>query len=256
MGGPDCAFGYAQARLQARLGARIGTADWQRLHGTRELGALLQLAGATPLAPCTRDLGAHLPVHVLESRLRQHWLASVDEVAAWQPPPWRGAVRWLRWLPYLPALEKLARGGAPPEWMRADAVLGPLVAEDPRLRAERLQREEFAPLAAGFAARPDVSAAWSRHWRRTWPAAGGQAPALERLLHQVAAVRRELQSAAPGARSAAPIARLEKRLLANLRRHPLTPLAAVAWLGLVGLDLLQLRGCVAVRAVQGAGGEA
>lgn len=256
MNHPDCAFGYAQARVQARLGARVTTADWQRLNGTRELAALLQLAAATPLASWTRDLAPHLPVHALEARLRQHWRASVDEAAAWQPAAWRAAIAWLRWLPDLPALEKLARGGVPPEWMRADGVLGPLVAAEPRQRAARVRQLEFAPLAVGFGTRPGVSDAWLAHWRRLWPADRGAAAGLEDVMRQVRAARLELDRSAAGTRSQAPLARLEKRVTSRLRRHPLSPVTTVAWLALVALDLLQLRGSVAVRALQAAPGVA
>ena len=250
MSHPDCAFAYSQARLQARLGARMSAPDWQRLHAARDLGGLLQAAGNTPLAGWSRELGARMPVHDAERRLRRSWLASVEAIAAWQPAEWRAAIDWLRWLPYLPALEKLARGGKSPEWMRGDALLGPIVAEDPRQRAAALQRTPCAPLAEGFRAPPDVTGAWLRHWRRLWPRRSPAAPALERVLREVAVARDGIANAPAQAQSSAAIGRLEKRLLAAFRRHPLTPVATVAWLGLAALDLLQLRGEVAWHALR------
>jgi hypothetical protein len=250
MNRPDCAFAYSQARLQARLGGRIGAADWQRLHATRDLGALLQAAGNTQLANWTHEIDARTPVHRAEQILRRGWLASVDEVADWQPAPWRPAIAWLRWLPYLPALEKLARGGKASAWMRDDPLLGPIAAEDPRLRAASLEHTPCAPLAAGFTAPADVAGAWLRQWRALWPVSGARSRALERVVGDVAHARATLASAPPGARSSASLARLDQRLLATFRRHPLSPVASVAWLALAALDWLQLRGETAERALR------
>lgn len=247
---PDCAFAYSQARLQARLGVRAGAADWQRLNATRDLGALLQASASSALASWTRELTARVGVHDAERSLRRAWLQAVDEVVAWQPPRWRAAVAWLRWLPYLPALEKLARGAAPPDWMRGDPLLGPIVAEDPRQRAASVQRTGYAPLAAGFHSPPDVTGAWLRHWRELWPRDDPGAIGLARVARDVGHARTEVENAPPGANTGAALVRLEKRLLAAFRRNPLTVVATVAWLALAGLDLLQLRGSVATRALR------
>jgi len=255
MSRPDCAFAFSQARLQSRLGSRPTAADWQRMQASRDLGGLLQTAGTTALAPWTQDLTARTPVHEAEQKLRRRWLAQVDEVAAWQPAAWRDAIAWLRWLPYLPSLQKLARGGKSPEWMRSDPVLGPVVAEDPRQRAASLQRTAFAPLAAGFAPRsasPDVTGAWLRHWRSLWPLRAPNELSLERVLKQVLAARAEIAAAPESAASNAALDRLERRLLVAFRRNPLSPVATVAWLGLAALDLMQMRGSVALRALHGA----
>jgi hypothetical protein len=242
MSAPDCGFAYSQARLQARLGSRTGAADWQRMNATRDLGALLQAAATTALAPWTRELSAHTSVHEAERKLRRAWLDSVDEIASWQPRPWQAAITWLRWLPYLPALEKLARGGKSPEWMRGDPLLGPIVAEDPRQRAASLQRSECAPLASGFQSPPDVTAAWIHHWRSLWPERDPGGRSLERSVLHVRVARAEIAGSPPGTTTATVLARLEKRLMNAFRRHPLSPVATVAWLGLVALDLMQLRG--------------
>jgi len=256
MNRPDCAFAYSQVRLQARLGTRPTAGDWQRMHATRDLGALLQLADTSALATWTQGLTARSPVHDAEQQLRRHWLASVDEVASWQPSGWRSAVEWLRWLPWLPALEKLARAGKSPDWMRSDPVLGPIVAEDPRQRAASLKRTAFAPLAAGFGTPPDVAGAWLGHWRSLWPADAGAAQALDGLVRQVAAHRRELADAPESAASTGFRARLDHRLLSAFRRNPLSPVATVAFLGMAALDLASLRGAVAIRALRSASEDA
>jgi hypothetical protein len=253
MNHPDCAFAYSQARLQARFGARPGVADWQRVDAARDLAVLLQTSGATSLAPWTHELTTRMTAHEAERKLRAQWLARVDEVAAWQPPRWRAAIDWLRWLPYLPSLEKLARGGKSPAWMRNDPVLGPIVAEDPRQRASSLARTGFAPLAPGFTAPPNVTQAWLKHWRALWPKEAARMPALERLVRQVAALRDDLASAPAGTASASLLARFERRLIATFRRHPLSAVATIAFLGLAALDLTHLRGAVAVHALRSVG---
>lgn len=190
-----------------------------------------------------------MDVHEVERRLRVHWLALVDEIAAWQPAAWRDAIAWLRWLPYLPALEKLARAGKPPNWMRGDPVLGVIVAEDPRQRAGSLARTGFAPLAAGFTAPPAVTHAWLRHWRGLWPVSAADARALERVVNEVVALPGLWAASPPGTSSSPALARLERRLLAAFRRHPLTAVTTVGYLGLAAIDLLRLRGRLALLAL-------
>jgi hypothetical protein len=66
-------------------------------------------------------------------------------------------------------------------------------------------------------------------------------------------VHRSALAGLPVTASSAPAAQvLEQRLLATFRRHPLTPTAAVAYLGLAALDLARLRGLVIERAVRAA----
>ena len=249
MTGPDGRFAYSQARLQARLGSRPAASDWQRVDASRDFSALLRICGASSFAPWTRDLDARMDVHEVERRLRGRWLAQVDEIAAWQPADWRDAFAWLRWLPYLPALEKLARAGKPPDWMRGDPVLGAIVAEDPRQRASSVAGTGFAPLAAGFATPPDVTQAWLRHWRSLWPVA--DARALERVVREVAALPGLLAATPPGA-SSGPDARPPRATAAGRvpppsadgtghgRRISASP----------ALDLLRLRGRLALLALQ------
>jgi len=122
----DLSFAYAQSRLQARLGARPAAADWQQFEATRDLGALLQVLRGGPLAHWTARLPARAGLHEIERQLRDEWRHAVAEVAYWQPAHWREATLWMRWISYLPALQKLARGGRAPAWMRADPVLGPI----------------------------------------------------------------------------------------------------------------------------------
>jgi len=246
----DTRFAYAQPRLQARYGSRPSAADWSHVAATADLGALIQVLRSSPLGRWTARLGTRPDVHEIERRLREEWLRDVDEVTRWQPAPWREGVRWLRWIVYLPALQKLARGGRPPAWMRGDAVLGPIVARDPRERAAALRATPLAPLAAGFAPPADTAGAWIRHWRELWPSRGSASAPLESLLREAARLRVEL-AALPATSSADDaLAAFERRLELTFRRNPLSPAAAVAHLGLLALDLRRIRGALATRALK------
>jgi len=253
MGGrTDLSFAYAQARLQSRFGERPTPQDWLHLEATRDLGAVLQVLRAGPLARWTARLGARPGVHELERGLRDEWLRAVDEVAGWQPEAWRDGTRWLRWITYLPALQKLARGGRVPAWMRADPVLGPIVAREPRERAAALEDSPLAPLAAGFVPPVDLAGAWGEHWRTLWPRDTAARTPLRTLLSTLRAHRQWLAEAPAGADSREAITSLEHRLRRVFRRHPLSPAAVAAWLWLQMLDLQRLRGLLAVRALRDA----
>ncbi len=248
----DPSFAYAQARLQARYGARPGVADWSQIAATADLGALLQVLRASPLAGWTGLLVSRPGVHDIERRARDEWLRRVDEVASWQPEAWRKGILWLRWIAYLPALQKLARGGRAQAWMRDDPVLGPIVAREPRERTATLRRTALAPLAAGFQAPHEVAAAWTRHWRELWPAHhAGRAP-IDALIRVTSHERRLLAQLPDSVRSTDTLRDLERRFQLSFRRHPLSPAAAVAYLGLLALDLRRLRGALATRALHDA----
>jgi len=246
----DLGFAYAQARLQARHGNRPTTADWNQLEATADLAAALQVIRNSSLARWTGRLGARPDIHEIERRLREEWARAVDEIAAWQPGPWRAAIGWLRWLPWLQPLDKLARGGHAPAWMREDTILGPVVAREPLERSAALRRTALAPLEAGFAADSDVADAWLRAWRASWPGQPAATVTLEGLLREVAlhAGRLEESPAASGSRDSTQV--LSRRLLFYFRRNPLTPAATAAFVGLLALDVQRLRGLLAVRSLR------
>jgi hypothetical protein len=251
MTGPDLAFAYTQPRLQAWLAGRAGSAHWQRLQATGDLAALLQSSTTTPLAAWTARLRADADLHELEGRLRDSWVERVVQVAGWQPPRWRAALNWLRWLPWLGTLDALARGVPAAPWLRADALLGRLASGDASARGESLRSLGLAPLAECFAGRSRLLDGYAAHWRATWPAdARSSWPELERLCRLARAHRSALAELPSTASSDAATLLLEQRLLATLRRHPLTPTAAVACLGLAALDLARLRGLVGERVVR------
>ena len=240
-------YGYAQARIQARLGRRTATEDLQRARAARDPAAYLQQLRATSLAPHVARLTADMDVHEVERRLREDWAATVEEVARWLPVAWRPALRWMRWLPWLPALQKLARGGRAAAWTREDPVLARIIAAEPARRARVLGGTALAPLQAAVAAHGDVAAAWRDHWRTLWPDAPAAARPLGRLAAEVTAAASGLGEDTPRGSSEERLRRVRARLVRGLRRHPLSPVAACAFLGLEGLDLLEVRGAVTMR---------
>jgi hypothetical protein len=248
--GPMGGFAYAQVRLQARLGAFTGTTDLQRLRATPDLPALLQVARSLPLARHVERLAPGMGVHDLERRLREEWYADVHEVARWQPAAWRETIAWLRWLPLLPLLQKLARGGRAPPWARSDPVVGALIAVEPRERATAIASTPCAPFAAAFTAQ-DVSVVetWLGHWRALWPDDPGAKRGLQEIVGRVKHIDHALRTAPARGAAQTLLDQLGEQLVRAFRRHPLTPAAAVAYLGLDAIALMALRGAVAARAI-------
>jgi hypothetical protein len=248
--GPMGGFAYAQVRLQARLGAATDTADLQRLRATQDLPALLHVARSLPLARHVERLAPSMGVHELERRLREEWYADVHEVARWQPAPWRAAIAWLHWLPLLPLLQKLARGGRAPPWARSDPVIGALIAVEPRERAMAIASTPCAPFAPAFTDQ-DVSVveAWLAHWRALWPDDGGATRGLQKVVARIREVDRALRTAPAQGTTQTLLDQLGQQLVRAFRRHPLSPTAAVAYLGLDAIALMALRGAVAERAI-------
>ena len=66
----DTRYAYAQARLQARYGARPSSADWSLVAATADLGALLQVLRDSSLGRWTGTLGDRPPVHEIETILK------------------------------------------------------------------------------------------------------------------------------------------------------------------------------------------
>jgi hypothetical protein len=242
-------FAYAQARLQARLAELPDTAQVQQNLAARDLASLLAAVRATAQRRYAARLAPGMDAHELERHLRREWMALVDEVARWQPAAWFAAVSWLRWLPSLPLLQKVARGGRPPAWARADPVLGRVIALESAPQGTATGAAPWRALRTALAAENgDVRAAWVKHWRASWPHDRHAAIALERIARDVAACDAALRE--PAIRDSHEQQRvLAQRLLRSFRRNPSSPAAAVAFLGLEGLGLLALRGGVLRRAV-------
>ena len=244
-------FAYAQARMQARLGQRITIDELPRARAARDLGAYLQQVRSTALARHVARIAPGLDVHEVERRLWHEWRTAVEEVAGWQPERWRAAMLWLRWLPYLPALQKLARGGRAPDWTRDDLLLARVVANQPGRRASGLGGTVLEPLQLAIAAHDDVTTAWLTHWRSLWPHAPATATSLERMLRSIAESMPAAAAAGACSSTDEALRALGRRLLRSFRRHPLSPVGAFAYVGLVALDLLELRGAISTRVALG-----
>jgi hypothetical protein len=85
---------YAQARIQARHGARPAEGAWAPLHAAVTLASLLEAARAGALKPWVAGLDAAAGALPLEHRLREALRAHIEEVATWMPSAWQPAVRW------------------------------------------------------------------------------------------------------------------------------------------------------------------
>jgi hypothetical protein len=271
---------FAHARARARFGARTDEATWHRLEITRELGPLLELARAAPLARWVQGLAADAPLHAIEHALRQRWREAVAEVAGWVASEWQAAVRWCARLADLPAAEQWLRGEAVAAWTAHDDRLAwpdrsSAMAQAPNSgtgaakrvsraddskrrpshhhRAWRSARDEDdwrALLTHTQAARDDASSLlplWLQAWRQRLPS-GSAKNTIEASLVPLLAEHH--------ARFASPVTvdgwatrrALAARLVALMRRHPAEPIEAFVFLALVGLELERLRAELAARA--------
>lgn len=243
-------IGYAQARVQARLGARPSEPFWRELEAGRGFGHLIDWVRTSALAGTVADVPVDLDAHALEARLRRHWSATCEEVANWYPPSSQPALRWLAWLPWLPALGWLSQGRPAPAWMQEDPVLGPIAAAEPPERTARLEEAGLAPLAHSFEAAGDLAMAWHRHWRRTWPPR--QARALAGLDRTVATLHPGAE-AGRGPAFDALVGGADAAALRLFRRQVCTPAAGLCLLVLLWIDQLRLRAALSAARLFGAG---
>lgn len=195
---------YAQARMQARYGARPDEALWLKLRSARGVAALLELARASGLRRWVAGLAPDSASHEIESKLKSRLREAIAEVAAWVPAPWRAAVLHTQELIDLPAALYLARGEPPRAWM-----------------------QEVAP-AAGRSAE-EALLAWQARWRALWPQEDAAAFPAVQALARLAQAHRRAQ------------ARLDPALAALFRRHAGEPAAAFAFLLLAALEIARLR---------------
>lgn len=240
---PRVDFAYAQARIQARYGARPSEADWQQLEGVADFALCLERARGTPLAPWLAEMGPVTPVHELEARLRAALRALIEELAGWLPQPWVAAARWVALLPGLPIAQQLARGGEAPAWMRRDDSLAPWQGSGAQLGLPGGPGAADAPLP------PWLPDAWLDRWRGLWPAMGrAERAGLERLVQLLRAHLRGFAQLPPEQAWEARRA-LQQRLRWLFRAAAFGPAAPFAYLALVALDLERLRAALVARAL-------
>jgi len=245
-------FAYAQARAQARAGARLSEAGWRVLESTLGLPQFLASARNTILAPRVQHFSTAVTPHAIERTLRDDWRSEVAAVSRWVPDPWIPAVTWTAWLPYLDSVAWLLRDEAVLEWMRHDAVLSELAVDDIAARRLAIVESPFAPLTDS-GSRANLQARWFDHWTALFPSMSDDETASLRAL--VAAVRAYLDATAgqdasrSGRRDAR--AKLAGHATHLLHRHAEEPVVVFCYLLLVGLDLQRLRDGLLRRALFG-----
>ena len=243
--GTQLDFGYAQARIQARFGDLPDAVTWQRLSATRTLRAYLETARATSVAAWVENLSDVGDVHDIEASVRGSLYQLVGQVARWVPPAWAQSVSWVRWLAYLPAIRSLLAGGAVPPWMSRGHRLRPYLQDSVAARADALTRAGGGALVAAWRRDASLAQAWVDAWRARWPGTGAaEQDALDAVQARLLELRRRL--AERGGSELLPETRA--RLVRDFRRHPLTPAAVFAFLGVQAMDLARLRGDLVLRA--------
>jgi hypothetical protein len=255
-------FDYAQARLQARHGARPSEAAWGAIDAAVALNQFVENVRATTLAPSLDFFRPSLSIHEAEQALRSAWRRGVFKAARWVPPAWRSALQWLAGATELPVLSHLQRGEPLPDWLKADPVwqralegapesapsLSPgeqLVASFSRLHFEQ-SVATHAPRRRDVGARPLVPSsiidAWTDEWRSRWPRIDADTRrALEDLIALLGQHVEQMRCAESAAAGRALRHDLRLRLARSLHLHAQTPVAVIAHLLLLALDLERLR---------------
>jgi hypothetical protein len=243
-------FAYAQARLQARHGARPNAATWRRLEGVGDLLHFLQSARTTGLRSWVLHFSARTDIHAMELSLRRQFRQYIADVASWQPVAWRKPILWVQRLLDLPGLQHLLMGERAPGWMRDDPVLKPFATDNLRARREALQDSDFASLVQTWQAGLPLLDGWRRRWRALWPQLSSTAAApMERLEERLQHHLSHLREGDSAERSRRACEHLAEKLAFEFRRHTYQPAAALIHLALIALDLERLRAALVRRSL-------
>ena len=240
-------FAYLQARLQARHGLRPDLNTWHRLRGTTNLAGYLHAARKSTLAPWVAGLHSTHDTHDIEHALRQVFRDHVDEVARWMPVSWRGSIHWLSLLPDLPAMQHLLGGEAAPAWMLNNVRLRPFTSENVTTRVQAMLDSNWHDIVVAWQRGHSPTSAWLERWQAQWP----QTNSLHAGMRYLAALLRQQARLTRGTPTTTQHQRelLGQQLLRAFRRYSFQPAAACAHLGLVALDLEQLRAELVSRAL-------
>jgi hypothetical protein len=181
--------------------------------------------------------------------MRAHWRERVAAIAAWMPSAWRASIEWCGLWVDLPVLQHLARGGAPPRWLRDDPL--DAVLREGRVAPRDRVRGEAGPaslLAAGRVDPERLASLWRAEWCRRLPIRISESTLLAEfvrvLAQHAAAFRDPLQVEGWALRRA-----LHARLSQLFRRATLDPAAAFIFLALSALECERLRGEILRRVV-------
>jgi hypothetical protein len=226
-------FAYAQARAQARHGARLSAETWSFLDSSVGLAQYLHLVRGTALAQRVEHFSAATSPHAIERSLRRDWHREVESATHWVPVRWRAAVAWTAPLAELPALSHLLDGGASLPWMAGDPVLSAFALDE----AEAARRSIESTLPGASAQAGAGPSGWLLPWRRLWPEEGADDPGLRHLLALVEhyAISGDADPAGNWRES------LERRAVAILRRYREQPVTVFCHLLLCAVELHRLR---------------
>ncbi len=239
-------FAYTQARLQARHGMRPAEQTWHRLAATGDLASYLQIARHTPIKDWVTSIHPASTNHEIETRLRQLFTDYVDEVARWQPVLWQSAFSWCKNLPLLPALRHLLAGEPVPDWLRHDTQLKLYTSENQELRIQALQTSKFSPIVEAWGKNVEPVNAWLMHWKHLWPKTTQQQK--QSLEHLTRIFTQYLESLSSNQRyQAKSVVDIHTSLKMSFRYFAFQPAAAFAHIGLIALDIQQLRADLLVR---------
>ena len=264
---------YAYARVCARLAQRPDERLWSQMRSARSVPALLETIRGSAAASTVTGVALGGDADSLEIAFRQQLRTRVDEVAAWAPTSWQGALSFTRFLSDLPAVVQLLSEEPPPRWIAADPELAPYTQAALADRRTALASGPLAPVAAAFVEAAHAQAlgreeplsralkrlrsgpalhralaVWESEWRARWPRASSQ------LLADISEVGRTIRShllrfgAIAVDDAGASRQSLAARLATLVRRFPAQPASLFAYLGVVALDLERLRGEFVVRA--------
>jgi hypothetical protein len=243
------AFGYVQARAQARLAGLPREVDWQRLEATRSLSAFLEEARCTALRPWVAGLSGASDAHDIERAIRAIYRAEVEAVSRWVPENWRAAVRWLQWVPQLPIIRQALSSGEAPAWMARDPFLGSLLSPQGELDPAQLRAAGLGPVVAAIAAGGEAGDAWLEGWHARCPSTRGRfRQSLDRLVATLLHHQRQFLATPPD--RTWPLRReLDQRLRHLFHTFLLQPAGLFSYLALVALGLERLRAALVVRAL-------
>lgn len=233
-------WAYVQARLQARHGERLNEADWRMLEAAKSLDHFIERSRATSLRRFTAHVNTDMDSHTIERVLRLAWRDYVGELASWVETDWQPALLWHAPVAYLPTLDALVRNEMP-TWLAHDPELAEFAADEFKQRIAALEKSSLAPLTPGPTHAVTFVERWYAHWRALWPR-GVPTEGLEELVETVR-VHFALLAGAGEREMSAPYQRgTTKKLTRLFRRHCASPVAVLAHLALVALDLQRVRG--------------
>jgi len=233
---------YAQARIQSRYGSRADAAVWLKLQNIHDLGSYLQTAQQTPLRHWILGISATHSSHEIELTLRQKYRGHIDEVANWVPASWRRPLHWLKRIHDLPAMQYLATGGIPLDWMKKDPALADFTDGSQDARVQAMREAGCASLVDALHREGTLLEGWMCEWHRIRPRSKYHDRGfrdLERLIDQLILSQTHTHS-----RDDVPAAdydAISNQFRRIFRRHAFQPVSVFAYLAIIMIDLHRIR---------------